>query len=141
MWRGRGAGSTRSASAIPGEPTLKERRSTGRMGFEPNFWLLGYMRSEYHTVYRAFSREILERLPLERNSKDFVFDNQMLAQIIWFGYRIGELTCPRNISKGRPPPIFAEVLSPVLAYRRQLQIFASRSGDNIPLLSFRDDGD
>jgi glycosyltransferase involved in cell wall biosynthesis len=56
--------------------------------------LLGHKLSEYHTGYRAFSREILERLPLEKNSNDFVFDNQMLAQIIWFGYRIGELTCP-----------------------------------------------
>ena len=56
--------------------------------------LLGYKLSEYHTGYRAFSREILERLPLERNSDDFVFDNQMLAQIIWYGYRIGELSCP-----------------------------------------------
>jgi glycosyltransferase involved in cell wall biosynthesis len=56
--------------------------------------LLGHKLSEYHTGYRAFSREILERLPLEENSNDFVFDNQMLAQIIWFGYRIGELTCP-----------------------------------------------
>src|SRR5512136_1681079 len=56
--------------------------------------LLGHKLSEYHTGYRAFSREVLEQLPLEKNSNDFVFDNQMLAQIIWFGYRIGELTCP-----------------------------------------------
>jgi glycosyltransferase involved in cell wall biosynthesis len=56
--------------------------------------LLGHKLSEYHTGYRAFSREILENLPLDRNSDDFVFDNQMLAQIIWFGYRIGELSCP-----------------------------------------------
>jgi glycosyltransferase involved in cell wall biosynthesis len=56
--------------------------------------MLGHKLSEYHTGYRAFTREILERLPLERNSNDFVFDNQMLAQIVWFGYRIGELTCP-----------------------------------------------
>jgi glycosyltransferase involved in cell wall biosynthesis len=56
--------------------------------------LLGQKLSEYHTGYRAFSREILERLPLEKNSDDFVFDNQMLAQIVWFGYRIGELSCP-----------------------------------------------
>ena len=59
--------------------------------------LLGHKLSEYHTGYRAFSREILERLPLEKNSNDFVFDNQMLSQIIWFGYRIGELPAPRNI--------------------------------------------
>ena len=56
--------------------------------------LLGHKLSEYHTGYRAFSREILEKLPLEKNSNDFVFDNQMLAQVIWFGYRIGELSCP-----------------------------------------------
>jgi len=56
--------------------------------------LLGHKLSEYHTGYRAFSREILERLPLDKNSDDFVFDNQMLAQIIWAGYRIGELSCP-----------------------------------------------
>jgi hypothetical protein len=56
--------------------------------------LLGHKLSEYHTGYRAFSREILEKIPLARNSDDFVFDNQMLAQIIWFGYRIGEVSCP-----------------------------------------------
>lgn len=50
--------------------------------------------SEYHTGYRAFSREVLEKLPLDRNSDDFVFDNQMLAQAIYHGYRIGEISCP-----------------------------------------------
>ena len=50
--------------------------------------------SEYHTGYRAFSREVLESLPLEENSNDFVFDNEMLAQIVAFGYRIGEVSCP-----------------------------------------------
>ena len=50
--------------------------------------------SEYHTGYRAFGREVLERLPLEENSNDFVFDNEMLAQVIAFGYRIGEVSCP-----------------------------------------------
>ncbi len=56
--------------------------------------LLGHKLSEYHTGYRAFSREILESLPLDKNSDDFVFDNQMLAQVVWFGYRIGEVSCP-----------------------------------------------
>ena len=50
--------------------------------------------SEYHTGYRAFSRELLERLPLESNSDDFVFDIQMLAQILWFGYTVAEVSCP-----------------------------------------------
>lgn len=57
-------------------------------------WLLGAKLSEYHTGYRAFSRRLLERLPLDRNSDDFVFDNQMLAQILWLGYAIAEITCP-----------------------------------------------
>jgi glycosyltransferase involved in cell wall biosynthesis len=56
--------------------------------------LLGQKLSEYHTGYRAFSRTVLETLPLEFNSDDFVFDNQMLAQITWCGFRIGELSCP-----------------------------------------------
>ncbi len=50
--------------------------------------------SEYHTGYRAFSREVLEKLPLLENSDDFVFDNQMLAQVVYFGFRIGEISCP-----------------------------------------------
>ena len=56
--------------------------------------MLGAKLSEYHTGYRAFSREILEKLPLGENSNDFVFDNQMLAQILWFDYVIGEVSCP-----------------------------------------------
>jgi glycosyltransferase involved in cell wall biosynthesis len=55
---------------------------------------LGYKLAEYHTGYRAFSRRLLETLPLEENSDDFVFDNQMLAQAIWFGFHIGEISCP-----------------------------------------------
>jgi hypothetical protein len=50
--------------------------------------------SEYHTGYRAFSRDVLTRLPLLENSDDFVFDNQMLAQCVHFGFRIGEVSCP-----------------------------------------------
>src|SRR3954452_14824901 len=57
-------------------------------------FLIGAKLSEYHTGYRAFSRSVLERLPFEKNSDDFVFDNQMLAQILWFDFPIGELTCP-----------------------------------------------
>lgn len=56
--------------------------------------LLGAKLSEYHTGYRAFSREILEKLHLADNSDDFVFDNQMLAQILWHGFTIGEVSCP-----------------------------------------------
>ena len=57
-------------------------------------WFLGIKVSEYHTGYRAFSREVLTKLPLLENSDDFVFDNQMLAQCAFFGFRIGEVSCP-----------------------------------------------
>ena len=55
--------------------------------------------SEYHSGFRAFSREVLQRLPLLENSDDFVFDNEMLAQCILFGYRIGEISCPTKYFK------------------------------------------
>jgi glycosyltransferase involved in cell wall biosynthesis len=56
--------------------------------------VMGASLSEYHTGYRAFSRELLTALPLDRNSDDFVFDNQMLAQAVLYGARIGEISCP-----------------------------------------------
>ncbi|HKP85308.1 MAG TPA: glycosyltransferase family 2 protein [Blastocatellia bacterium] len=56
--------------------------------------LLNYKLSEYHTGYRAFARKVLEDLPLEENSDDFLFDNEILAQAIYFKYRIGEVSCP-----------------------------------------------
>jgi glycosyltransferase involved in cell wall biosynthesis len=55
---------------------------------------LGVKLSEYHTGFRAFSRDLLETLPLLENSDDFVFDNQMIAQAVMFGFRIGEISCP-----------------------------------------------
>lgn len=58
--------------------------------------LLGTKLSEFHTGYRAFSRQLLERLPLDANSDDFVFDNQILAQTAWLGYTIGEVSCPTS---------------------------------------------
>jgi glycosyltransferase involved in cell wall biosynthesis len=60
---------------------------------------LGSKMSEFHTGYRAFRKEVLEFLPLNRNSNDFVFDNEMLAQIFHFGYRIGEVSCPTKYFK------------------------------------------
>ena len=58
--------------------------------------LLNAKLSEYHTGYRAFSRRLLQRLDLSANSDDFVFDNQILAQILWHGFTIGEVSCPTN---------------------------------------------
>ena len=56
--------------------------------------LMNYKLSEYHTGYRAYDRRFLEEVPLEENSDDFVFDNEVLAQAVYFNYRIGEISCP-----------------------------------------------
>lgn len=56
--------------------------------------LLGHKLSEYHTGYRAFTRPVIEAVPIERNSDDYVFDNQMISQIIYLGFRVGEISCP-----------------------------------------------
>jgi glycosyltransferase involved in cell wall biosynthesis len=60
---------------------------------------LGVKLSEYHTGFRAFSRQLLETLPLLENSDDFVFDNQMVAQAVMFGFQIGEISCPTRYFK------------------------------------------
>ena len=61
--------------------------------------LVGYKLAEYHTGYRAFSRELLDAIAFEDNSDDFIFDNQMLLQVISHGYHIGEITCPTSYTK------------------------------------------
>lgn len=75
-----------------GMPLYKYISNRFLTAFENLF--LGVKLSEYHTGYRAFSREILAKLPLGENSDDFVFDNQMLAQCVHFGFRVGEISCP-----------------------------------------------
>jgi glycosyltransferase involved in cell wall biosynthesis len=62
--------------------------------------LVGAKLSEFHTGYRAFAREILERVPFERNSDDFLFDNQILLQILWSGGTIAEISCPTSYAGG-----------------------------------------
>jgi glycosyltransferase involved in cell wall biosynthesis len=61
--------------------------------------IMGAKLSEYHTGYRAFSRELLEKIPIDANSEDFVFDSQILAQILWLGYTIAEVSCPTRYFK------------------------------------------
>jgi len=79
--------------AVRGGMPLWKYAANRFLTFVENMFL-GAKLSEYHTGYRAFSRQLLERLPIEVNSDDFVFDNQMLAQIIWFGDTIAEISCP-----------------------------------------------
>ncbi len=62
-------------------------------------WIINYKLSEYHTGYRAFSRQVLETINFEENSDDFVFDNEMLSQIIFAGFHIAEITCPTKYFK------------------------------------------
>ena len=79
--------------ALKGGMPLYKYISNRGLTFAQNI-LLTYKLSEYHTGYRAFSRTLLEALPLEQNSDNFVFDNQILAQIIYAGFSIGEISCP-----------------------------------------------
>jgi glycosyltransferase involved in cell wall biosynthesis len=87
---------------------------------------LSYKLSEYHTGYRAFTRKVLETLPLNRNSDDFSFDNEMLAQAIYFNFRLGEISCPTkyfaeasSINFSRSLKYGLEVLAVSLKFRLQ----------------------
>jgi glycosyltransferase involved in cell wall biosynthesis len=82
-------GGTALSGGMPRYKYIANRLLTA---FQNLFW--GTKISEFHTGYRAFSREVLEKLPFTENSNDFVFDSQMLAQCLYFGYRIGEISCP-----------------------------------------------
>lgn len=86
--------------------------------------LLGVKFSEYHSGYRAYSRTLLESLPLHKNSDDFVFDNELIAQVIYFGYPFGEVSCPTkyfpeasSINFMRSTKYGLAVLKTALAYR------------------------
>ena len=89
--------------------------------------LISMKLSEYHTGYRAFTRHVLETLPLHENSDDFVFDNQMLVQAVYFEFRIGEISCPTrympeasSINFRRSVRYGLGVLATALAYRAQV---------------------
>jgi glycosyltransferase involved in cell wall biosynthesis len=107
--------------------------------------LLNFKLSEYHTGFRAFTREVLETLPLEANSDDFVFDNQMLAQAVHFGFRVGEISTPTryfaeasSINFSRSVKYGFGVLSTSLKYRLhrmglvKAEIFSSERRGALP---------
>ncbi len=79
--------------AVRGGMPLYKYISNRALTFVQNL-LMGAKLSEYHTGYRAFTREVLKAVPMEKNSDDFVFDNQMLSQILYLGFRVAEVTCP-----------------------------------------------
>jgi hypothetical protein len=82
--------------------------------------LLSYKLSEYHTGYRGFTRQVLEDLPLARNSDNFAFDNEMLSQAIYRGFRIGEVSCPTSYFSG----------SVIDQFRPQCDLRARRAEDH-----------
>lgn len=103
--------------------------------------LIAQKLSEYHTGYRAFGRKVLEQLPLLKNSDDFIFDNQVLVQAHYFGFKIGEISCPTkyfeeasSLNFRRSTTYGFAVLKTSLQYRLQkwhlgrFQIFDSRGG-------------
>jgi hypothetical protein len=85
--------------------------------------LLGTKVSEFHTGYRAYSRELLERLPLDANSDDFVFDNEVLAETAWLGHAIGEVSCPTRYASGR---VFHQLPS-----QRDVRLWMSGHGGSV----------
>jgi len=82
-----------SGGALKGGMPIYKYISNRFLTFVENI-LLGQKFSEYHTGFRAYSRELLESLPLSQNSNDFVFDNELIAQAIFFGFSVGEVSCP-----------------------------------------------
>lgn len=109
--------------ALAGGMPLYKYIANRALTFAENI-LLGQKLSEYHSGYRAWSRKVLEALPLEACSDDFVFDNQMLAQTAWFGFNIGEISCPTryfeeasSISFRRSCTYGLGVLKTALSYR------------------------
>jgi glycosyltransferase involved in cell wall biosynthesis len=102
--------------------------------------LLNFKLSEYHTGFRAFSRAALERLPLEANSDDFVFDNQMLAQLIFFDLRIGEISTPTryfpeasSINFARSVRYGIGVLQTSLQFRlKRMKLLNTKVFSNVP---------
>jgi glycosyltransferase involved in cell wall biosynthesis len=110
-------------SAVRGGMPLYKYISNRLLTAFQNF-VMGAKLSEYHTGYRAFSREVLEKLPLEEDSDDFVFDNEMVAQAHFLGYRIGEISCPAryeaassSISFGRSVRYGFGVISTTIKFR------------------------
>jgi hypothetical protein len=96
--------------------------------------LINFKLSEYHTGFRAFSREVLEALPLNENSDDFVFDNQMLAQVVHVGFRVGEISTPTryfaeasSINFSRSVKYGLGVLDTSMRFRlHRMKVFRSR---------------
>lgn len=131
-------------TALKGGMPLYKYISNRLLTFIENL-ALGVKLSEYHTGFRAFTREVLETLPLEENSDDFVFDSEMLVQTVYFGFRIGELSCPTRYFKEASSINFRRsvkyglgVLSSIMKYmvaRLGMKKFAILNGEGKKLMN------
>ncbi len=103
--------------------------------------LMGAKLSEYHTGYRAFTRKVLETIPIASNSNDFVFDNQMLSQILYADFRVGEITCPaKYFPEASSINFYRSVTYGVGCVATALQFRLNKWGMlRSPLFSFHDD--
>jgi len=89
--------------------------------------LLGMKLSKYHTGDRAFSKDVLRNLPLEQNSDNFLFDNQMLVQAVYFGYSIGEISCPaKHFDGGSSIDFWQSLIYGVGVLKTSFQFFLQR---------------
>jgi glycosyltransferase involved in cell wall biosynthesis len=129
--------------ALAGGMPLYKYTANRFLTFFENIFL-GVKLSEYHTGFRAFTREVIETLPLGENSDDFVFDNEMLAQVVYFGFRIGEISCPAkyfeeasSINFSRSVKYGFGVLGTTIKYVLQKRglvnsVLFNRQGKNVP---------
>ena len=91
--------------------------------------LMGQKLSEYHTGYRGFTRQVFEKIDIEKNSEDFVFDNQMLAQVFFAGFEIAEITCPTKYFEGASSINFKRSsIYGLGVLRTSLQYFFAKTG-------------
>lgn len=120
-------------TALKGGMPLYKYVSNRFLTFFQNL-LIGQKLSEYHTGYRAFSREVLQALPLEENSDDFIFDNEMLTQATFFGFKIGEVSCPTRYFPEASSINFQRSLKYGLGcMKNSVLFFAAKTGFYIPL--------
>jgi len=114
--------------ALKGGMPLYKYISNRALTFIQNI-LLNHKLSEFHTGFRAYSREVLEKADFQANSDNFIFDNQLLAQIIYFRFDIGEISCPTEYSKDSSSISFTNsIIYGAGVIKVSLQFFLQRAG-------------
>lgn len=121
--------------AVAGGMPVYKYISNRFLTFAENF-IIDQKLSEYHTGYRAFSRKALETLPLLENSDDFVFDNQMLLQVLYFGFNVGEVSCPAKYFPEASSINFKRSVEyGIGVLQTALQYYCAKKGKSIPIFN------